>query len=98
MSRELFRDVVSPEVRVRSTSRYTIMLSIAAHALIVAAVIIVPLMATSAMPELAAGEMIFMSAVVPPAPPPPPSTPPPASAGAEPRRVRSRGWPRRKTR
>jgi protein TonB len=79
MSHELFRDVVSPQVRVRSSSRYTILLSVAAHALIVAAVIIVPLMATSAMPALAKGDLNFMLAAAPPAPPPLPTPPAPTS-------------------
>jgi protein TonB len=80
MSRELFTDVVSPQVRVRSSSRYTIVVSVAAHALIVAAVIIVPLMATSAMPPLASGIPDFMLVAGPPAPPPLPTPPAPASA------------------
>ena len=53
MPRELFREVVSPQVRVRTGSRYTMLLSVVAHVLIVAAVVIVPLMATGAMPPLA---------------------------------------------
>jgi periplasmic protein TonB len=81
MPRELFTEVVSPQVRVRAGSRYTMMLSVVAHVLIVAAVVIVPLMATGAMPPLAAGDLNFMLAAAPPAPPPLPT--PPASAAAK---------------
>jgi periplasmic protein TonB len=77
MSHELFRDVVSPGVRVQSASRYTILVSVVAHVLIVAAVIIVPLMASSVMPPLADGELNFMLASAPPSPPPLPAPPAP---------------------
>jgi periplasmic protein TonB len=81
MPRELFTEVVSPQVRVRAGSRYTMVLSVVAHALIVAAVVIVPLMATGAMPPLASGDLNFMLAAAPPAPPPLPT--PPARAASE---------------
>jgi periplasmic protein TonB len=81
MPRELFNDVVSPQVRVRSGSRYTMLLSVAAHALIVAAVIIVPLMATGAMPPLAAGDMPFT--LMPATPEAPPLPTPPAPRAVE---------------
>jgi protein TonB len=80
MPRELFNDVVSPQVRVRSGSRYTMLLSIAAHALIVAAVVIVPLMATGAMPRPASDNLPFIIAAQLPAPPPLPTPPAPAAA------------------
>lgn len=82
MPRELFSDVVSPQVRVQTGSRYTIVLSVAAHVLIVSAVVIVPLMATGAMPPLATDIPIFTLAELPPAPPPLPTPPAPATAQA----------------
>jgi periplasmic protein TonB len=84
MPRELFKEVVSPEARVRTGSRYTILLSVVAHVLIVAAVVIVPLMATGAMPPLASGDLNFMLAELPPAPPPLPAPPTPTTAQTAP--------------
>src|SRR5262245_40901608 len=80
MPRELFRDVVSPGVRVQAGSRYTMLLSVVAHVLIVAAVVIVPLMATAVMPVPAAGEEIFIIAAAAPPPPPLPTPPVPTTA------------------
>jgi protein TonB len=80
MPRELFKEVVSPEVRAQAGSRYTMLLSVVAHVLIVAAVVIVPLMATGAMPPLATGISDFMIAEPAPAPPPLPTPPAPTTA------------------
>ena len=80
MPRELFTEVVSPQLRSQTGSRYTMMLSVVAHVLIVAAVVIVPLMATGAMPKLASDIPDFMLAELPPAPPPLPTPPTPATA------------------
>jgi len=80
MPHDLFGDVVSPRVRVRSNSRYTILLSIAAHALIVCAVVIVPLMATGVLPTPASGALDFID--VAPLPSPPPMPAPPAARPA----------------
>jgi protein TonB len=77
MSRDLFSDVVSPRVQVRSTPRYTILISIVAHAVVLAAVVIVPLMASNVLPAPAIDRLDFMPAE--PLPPMPPS-PPPSSA------------------
>jgi periplasmic protein TonB len=82
MPRELFRDVVSPHVRVQTGSRYTMLLSVVAHVLIVAAVIIVPLMATGVMPPLASDDLPFILAAPTPAPPPLPTPPAAATAPA----------------
>jgi periplasmic protein TonB len=77
MSHDLFTDVVSPQVRVRSSSRYTLFVSIVAHALIVAAVVIVPLMASGTLPAVTVGGMDYvMPTIAPPAPPLPPPTQP----------------------
>jgi protein TonB len=75
MPRELFTEVVSPQVRGQAGSRYTMLLSVVAHVLIVAAVVIVPLMATGTMPPLASGDLSFMLLEPPPAPPPLPAPP-----------------------
>jgi periplasmic protein TonB len=80
MPRELFKEVVSPEVRVQAGSRYTMMVSVAAHVLIVGAVVIVPLMATGAMPALPMDDLSYIRLAPPPAPPPLPTPPAPAAA------------------
>lgn len=73
MSHDLFTDVVSPTVRVRSSSRYTLFVSIVVHALVVAAVVIVPLMASGALPQVSgtAIDDYVMPVDWPPAPPAP---------------------------
>jgi protein TonB len=58
----MFGDVVDPSIKVGSQKWYTVPLSIAAHVIIFAAVIIIPLMATDVLPT-------------PPPPPPPPPAP-----------------------
>jgi protein TonB len=79
MPRELFTEVVSPQLRPRTGSRYTMMLSVVAHVLIVAAVIIVPLMATGSMPSLPTGDLDYIMLEPAPAPPPLPTPPPPTA-------------------
>jgi protein TonB len=66
----LFRDVVEPSIKVGDRRGYTVPLSIAAHALLIAAVIIVPLVATDS-PLLPAPSAMFafVTAADPPAPP-----------------------------
>jgi periplasmic protein TonB len=73
MSHDLFTDVVSPTVRVRSSSRYTLCVSIVVHALVVAAVVIVPLMASGALPHVSGGidDYVMPVDLPPPAPQPP---------------------------
>jgi periplasmic protein TonB len=73
MSHDLFTDVVSPTVRVRSSSRYTLFVSVVVHALVVAAVVIVPLMASGVLPQVS-GDPIneyVMPVDLPPRPPAP---------------------------
>jgi hypothetical protein len=85
VARDLFTDVAAPTVRVRSSSRYTILISIAVHALIVAAVVIVPLLATGALPAPATELLAFVPATPVPSPPPVPAPPAqPAEKVAEP--------------
>ena len=81
MPRDMFGDVVDPSIKVGSQKRYTVPLSIAAHVLLFAAVIIIPLMATDVLPTPPA-MMAFVAAAPPPPPPPPP---PPAPAVEQPK-------------
>jgi len=70
MSHELFVDVTSTRPRTEAATGGTLAVSIVVHALLVAAVIIVPLLATDALP-MPAGELPAYVPVVPPPPPAP---------------------------
>lgn len=72
MPRDLFGDVVRPFNGAGARSRYTVPLSLAAHTLIVVTVVVVPLLATDALPSLAT-RLSFESVtpIVPPEPPRP---------------------------
>jgi hypothetical protein len=66
----LFRDVVEPSIKVGDRRGYTVPLSIAGHALLIALVIIVPLVATdSPMLPTPSAMFAFVTAADPPAPP-----------------------------
>src|SRR5262245_41667553 len=75
MTRNMFDDVVEPSVTVGSSRRYTVPLSIAAHTLAIAALVIVPLAAMGALPS--PRRLMPPITIVHPAPPP---LPPPPSA------------------
>lgn len=77
MPRDLFGDVQSPAARVGSRSRYTVPLSLAAHATIVLAVAGATILGPVVLPGLASADMTYIMVTVPPAPPPPA---PPVSA------------------
>jgi protein TonB len=86
MSEQLFRDVAEPSVRVGKQTWKTIPLSIGAHALMLGGLVVVPLMATGALPSPQSVMMYVAPPIVPPppdlprsAPPPPVSTPQPAA-------------------
>jgi TonB family protein len=72
--RDMFGDVVDPSIKVGSKKWYTVPLSIIAHVVIFAAVIIIPLMATDVLPTPPT-MMAFVGAPPPPPPPPPPQAP-----------------------
>lgn len=73
MARDLFGDVTRPFAGAGGRSRYTVPLSLAAHTIVLAAVVVVPLLATSALPVLQS-RIVYadVTPVVPPPPPPPP--------------------------
>ena len=52
MPREMFGDVVDPSIKVGGQKWYTVPLSIIVHTVLIAAVIIIPLMAADALPEV----------------------------------------------
>src|SRR5918912_5651 len=62
----MFGDVVDPSIKVGSQAWYTVPLSIAAHVILFAAVIIIPLMATDVLPT--PQTMMAFAAPPPPAP------------------------------
>lgn len=85
MPRDLFGNVTSPFDGVGARSRYTVPLSLAAHTLVVAAVVVVPLVASDALPALRSRlELSMITPVVPPEPPRPRVTRAPETALANP--------------
>jgi periplasmic protein TonB len=73
MSHELFRDVTDARPRANRAAGGTLAVSIGAHALILAAVIVVPLLATDTLPDLANPVDVFRPAALPPPNPPAPA-------------------------
>jgi protein TonB len=81
MTGHLFRDVVEPSIKVGDRRGYTVPLSIAVHALLVAALIIVPFVATdSSILPTPSAMFAFVTAADPPAPP---AAPPRLAAAQE---------------
>jgi periplasmic protein TonB len=76
--REIFGEVANPQPRLGSQSRYTLPVSIAAHVVIAAVVVMAPLMATDVLPTPRA--MIGAFTAQPSPPPPPPAAAPPVNA------------------
>ena len=85
MARDLFGDVTRPFNGVGARSRLTVPLSIAAHTAAVVALVVVPLLATDALPALRARfEYSVVTPLLPPEPPRPRITRPPDVAIANP--------------
>jgi TonB family protein len=84
MPRDLFGDVQQPSVRVGSRSRYTVPLSLAAHAVALLAVIAATIVGPVVLPGLASADIVYTTIVVPPAPPPMLRRAEPASPRANP--------------
>ena len=82
MPRDLFGDVQQPVTRVGSRSRYTVVLSLAAHAAAVAAIVAATVLGPVVLPGLASSDLTYVTAMLPKAPPPPlpPRGPKPAEA------------------
>lgn len=84
MPREMFGDVVHSSVKVGTKRWYTIPLSILTHSIALAALVVVPLLATDMLPT----PMSIVTFVAPPPPtlpvaPPPSTVPPPAPLDAD---------------
>jgi protein TonB len=77
MPRDLFGDVTRPSISIGNRSKYTVPVSLFSHAMIVIAIIALPLLAPALMPE------VFTSSAIPTivnlVPPTPPPLPRPAS-------------------
>ena len=74
MPRDLFGEVTRPSISIGNRKWYTVPLSLLSHSAIVAAVVVVPLVATDVLPKpWQKVEVVFPIA---PAPPPPPPLPP----------------------
>ena len=84
MPREMFGEVAHPTVKVGSRSKYTVLVSVAAHVLIAAMVVIVPLMATDVLPTPRTVIGVFAAGRAAPPPPPPPAAAPPSARAAQP--------------
>src|SRR5512133_713888 len=74
MARDLFGDVVHPSSHIGGRKRFTLPLSLLVHGGVLAAVILVPLMASDELPAPRT-EVIFPAAVAPPPSPPEPPNP-----------------------
>jgi len=78
MPRDLFDDVQHPTVRVGSRSRYSVPLSLAAHAAAVLAILAATILGPVVLPGLASANPDYYIITLPP-PPPPPAPRPPSS-------------------
>jgi len=78
MVRDMFSDVREPSIKLGSQQRYTVAMSVIVHTAIIAAVMIIPLVATDVLPTPPM-MTVFVSTPVPPSPPP---SPPPVQTVA----------------
>ena len=81
MPREIFGDVSNPTIRVGTKQWYTVPLSILAHVVAIAALVVIPLLATDMIPT---PQSVLAFAAMPPPPPPVPPPPPPPAAPSTP--------------
>jgi protein TonB len=88
-SHELFRDVTDTRPRAGGAAGGTLAVSIVAHALILAAVIVVPLLAADSLPDVLDTVGAFRPDAPPPPPPPAPPTTRTRSASADVRQDRA---------
>jgi len=78
----MFDDIVEPSVNVGTRRWHTIPLSIAVHAVIIVAIVVIPLMAYDVLPTPYSRVDSFRTVSLPPTPPPPRSPREPASKAA----------------
>jgi periplasmic protein TonB len=70
--RELFRQVSDPHPTVRHSRLSALPASIAVHILVLLAVVVIPLLASDALPDVRISDIVFRTVVLPPIPSPPP--------------------------
>jgi periplasmic protein TonB len=75
MPKNMFGDVVDPSVKMGNKSGYTVALTMVLEVLAIAAIAIVPLMASGILPSPQSSMTYTVTAIKVPAPPPPPSRP-----------------------
>ena len=85
MPRDLFGDVTRPSVSVGNRKWYTVPVSLLSHSAIVLAVVVIPLVATDALPEPWETMTVVLDSPPVPAPPPPPRQPDKVPPTADPR-------------
>ncbi|MCC7033508.1 MAG: energy transducer TonB [Acidobacteria bacterium] len=83
MPRDLFGDIERPTVRVGTRSRYTVPLSLAAHAVAILAIVGATVLGPVVLPGLASSDIVYTTITLPPAPPPP-APPAPRDSAAPP--------------
>ena len=71
MPRDMFGEVDRPSTRVGTRSRFTVPLSLAAHALVIAAILAATVLGPAVLPSPATGELILIANMAIPEPPPP---------------------------
>jgi len=80
MTRQMFRDVTDPSITVGSKRRCTVPMSVLVHAIVLAAMIVIPLLAVDALPPTPT--LLSFISVKPAPPPPTPSAATTTSAAA----------------
>ena len=71
MPRDMFGEVDRPSTRVGTRSRFTVPLSLAAHALVVVGILAATILGPAVLPSPATGELILLADMHIPEPPPP---------------------------
>ena len=79
MRRDMFGDIVDPSITVGTKRWYTVPLSVLTHAVVIGAVVLVPVLASDVLPT-PQSVLAFVAVPPPPAPPPAPAPPPPPTA------------------
>ncbi len=69
MPREMFSEVSAPTVRLGTKQWYTVPLSIFVHTVLLAALVVIPLLASDILPT---PQSVMAFVALPPPPPPPP--------------------------
>jgi periplasmic protein TonB len=73
MPRDLFGDVTRPSISIGNRKRYAVPVSLLSHAIVLAMIVIVPILAAPMMPGvLDSRTLVRIIDIVPPTPPPPP--------------------------